>query len=441
MSGGTLQSAITSQLGCQSKCAELAGCVAYEWAKINNVNNQCFTFTISTIPTNYVPGIDHYICTGCTWTLYTDKQMSGGTLQSAITSQLGCQSKCAELAGCVAYEWAKINNVNNQCFTFTISTIPTNYVSGIDHYICTGCTWTLYTDKQMSGGTLQSAITSQLGCQSKCAELAGCVAYEWAKINNVNNQCFTFTISTIPTNYVSGIDHYICTGCTWTLYTDKQMSGGTLQSAITSQLGCQSKCAELAGCVAYEWAKINNVNNQCFTFTISTIPTNYVSGIDHYICTGSDCTWLAYPGYQAFGGYGVPNINSLQACQTYCRNNRPCVAIEWTGSVSDVRCFLFNTTSLPTTTGVSGVDHYICAPRDCSWTAYNNSQRFNGVQVQNAVTVDQCKAACTSTQNCKAIDFNRNSNTCYWFTTSDPPTQMNVADIDHYIYKCGGSSK
>ncbi|ESO07843.1 hypothetical protein HELRODRAFT_184646 [Helobdella robusta] len=221
--GGMVQSSVTSLPACQNLCTSTPGCQAIEWVPNNGVGSQCFTFTSSAVPTISASGINHYICSGttavtstpgCSWTTYTNLQMFGGVVQPSVTSLPACQNLCASTPGCQAIEWVPNNGVGSQCFTFTSSAVPTISASGINHYICSGCSWTTYTNLQLFGGMVQSSVTSLPACQNLCASTPGCQAIEWVPNNGVGSQCFTFTSSAVPTISASGINHYICSGTT-----------------------------------------------------------------------------------------------------------------------------------------------------------------------------------------------------------------------------------
>ncbi|ESN98413.1 hypothetical protein HELRODRAFT_176881 [Helobdella robusta] len=222
----------------------------------------------------------------CTWVPYENKRMYGGVVNSAAYSLTDCQASCTGNSGCLAIEWDFNMPAGSQCYTFKTSNEPTFSANGVTHYICSGltnCNWNNFYNLRMNGGILQSSASTLDSCRSICINIAGCQAVEFVA---AYQQCFTFTQSDYPNIQANGIIHSICTGCSWTTYTNLQLYGGLAQPTVTSLPACQNLCASTPGCQAIEWVPNNGVGSQCFTFTSSAVPTISASGINHYICSG-----------------------------------------------------------------------------------------------------------------------------------------------------------
>ncbi|ESN93646.1 hypothetical protein HELRODRAFT_194005 [Helobdella robusta] len=496
VAGGTPQLAQQTLTDCQNFCiTQVSGCQSIDFNP-NDPTYKCWTFT----PYNTneamksAPGITHYVfSTGvtvintqgqgtnqgsCVWQPYVGGQSGGGTYQQQFTTLSACQAGCVPSAACLAFEWT----TSGQCWFFNSAAAPTQYgVPGITHYVWNCqmtqgnlCAWTTYTGQFAYGGYLDNNIKSLSECQTKCSLDASCKAVEWVT-TNIGSQCFLFNRpedSKPPSYYSSNIVHYTksCYGasttaipmstCTWQRYNGLQYYGGTYQNNIDSEDKCKAFCLSRSSCKAIEFVPIYS---QCYTFTVSEIPQISNPDINHSILigcsagsattgwtagmsfsgvsnSGGSCQWSAYYGYQTFGGVEAPSsITSLQDCQSYCLNSLVgCKAVEWVTANLQAKCYTFNSDSVPTKSGLSGIDHYICNS-PCTWTLYQNSMMYGGSSYMAATTLDQCKQACINSSNCQAIEFTTRGE-CYLFSSSQTPPMTNVTGVNHHIYNCHTST-
>lgn len=217
---------------------------------------------------------------------------------------------------------------------------------------------------------------------------------------------------------------YIKAICTYEQITGKIANGGATLSSATSVTACFQACQYDPTCMAFSYTSTCSLHTgkTAYKLVDSNSP-----GFDHYFM--KECDYWNYAGLvegcgstyfaDKMGDTGttVP-ATSRSNCWYNCLEHPRCIGWDWTPGPDT--CSLLSDQGLQTLTDAVGTEHHtiICPgePYDSletGWSYYPMYYVKGGVRQTGSFTLVECQDACYNDNDCLAIDWDIDWETCY----------------------------